>query len=107
MLRHVLHDPVGSGAVRVDKGHPLAIADILDSHVLQQGRLTHACLADNVHVALAVLALNTKRNLLPAGVCRCKKSRVQIAAAALLAGADTQHPNAKTPLYSRTVHAPL
>src|SRR3989344_3142673 len=64
LLGHVLHNPVGGAAVRVDKGDSLAVADVLDGHVFQQGRFAHAGLADDVHVPRAVLALDAKRQFL-------------------------------------------
>ena len=68
MCRHIFHNPVCGSAVRVDKSHSLAVADVLYGHVLQHGRLAHAGLADDVHMPAPILAAYAERRLLAAGV---------------------------------------
>ena len=59
-FRHVIEKGFRSLTMGVDKGNALAIANILNSHVFEQGRLPHPRLSNDVDVARPVLVFDTK-----------------------------------------------
>ena len=70
ILRDVIENSINRPPMRVNKGESFAVPNILNRHVLKQGRLAHAGLADDVHMAVAVLRLDAERDALPARVSR-------------------------------------
>ena len=68
LFRNIIEKKVGSLTVRINKGDTFAVLDILYRHVLKQGRLTHAGLADHVHVAGAVFCLDAEGHALVARI---------------------------------------
>ena len=68
MRRNVIKEFVRRAAVRVDECQTLAILNILNSHVLEEGRFAHARLANHVHVTAAVFRLDAERRALAARV---------------------------------------
>ena len=56
--------------MRIDEGESFTVAQVLNRHVLQQGGLAHAGLADDIHVAIAVLRLDAERDIFPARISR-------------------------------------
>ena len=72
MLRIALHDAFDQVAVRIDEHEPLAGFDIGENEPLEQGRLTRAGLADDVHVREPIRLLDAENPPIIAGIGACE-----------------------------------
>ncbi len=68
MFGHIVKEEVGGLAVRVYEADAVAVADILNRHILKHRALTHAGLADDIGMARAVGRLDAEGNSLAARV---------------------------------------
>ena len=69
MDRNILKHLLSKRTVRIKYGNTFSVLDILNGHILKEGRLPDTRLTDYVHMTSAVATFYTKLDALVARIC--------------------------------------